>query len=77
MTEIGDQLRKLAEEADSWPNLSSYACVVTANTALRSFTEFFAKDDDMAREQAVSMLGGLTFKTPGEQERGAALWCQP
>jgi hypothetical protein len=52
---IGDQLRKLAEEADSWKNLSAYATVVTETTALRAFCEHI-DDEDLAREQAVRLL---------------------
>ena len=55
MSEIGDQLRKLAEEADSWPNLAAYAAVVTKTTALRAFCERVA-DEDEARMQAVHLL---------------------
>ncbi len=62
MTKIGDQLRKLAEEADSWPDLGAYACVVTPDTALRTFTEFFGSEPDKAREQAVGLLDNLTFE---------------
>jgi hypothetical protein len=55
MTKIGDQLRKLAEEADSWPDLTAYACVVTKETALRSFTEFIEREQD-ARRAALMLL---------------------
>jgi hypothetical protein len=75
LSQIGDQLRQLAEEADSWPDLSSYACVVTKDTALRAWTEFLESKPEMAREQALSMLNGLAFRTKREQERGAAAWC--
>jgi hypothetical protein len=55
MSEIGDQLRQLAEEADSWPDLVAYAAVVTKTTALRAFAEY-TEDEDEARMQAVRLL---------------------
>ena len=54
MSALGDQLRKLAQEADNWPNLTAYAAVVTASTALRAFAEF--GDEDEARIQAARLL---------------------
>lgn len=64
MTKIGDQLRKLAEEADSWADLGAYACVATPDTALRTFTEFWLDEPDRARAQAVRLLEGLVFPDP-------------
>jgi hypothetical protein len=55
MSEIGDHLRKLAEEADSWPDLVAYAAVVTKTTALRAFAEH-TENEDEARMQAIHLL---------------------
>jgi hypothetical protein len=55
VSEVGDQLRLLAEEADAWPELKALAAVVTERTALRAFCEY-VEDEDTAREQAVRLL---------------------
>jgi hypothetical protein len=58
VTKIGDHLRNLAEEADSWPDLTGYAVVVTKTTALRAFCEYVENEDE-ARMQAARLLVNL------------------
>jgi hypothetical protein len=66
MSELGDQLRTLAEEADSWPNLVAYAAVVTKTTALRAFAEH--GDEDEGRVQAARLLMNVIHERAYEGE---------
>jgi hypothetical protein len=74
MSDLGDQLRRAAEEADSWKGATAIAVVVTPTTMLRAFCEHVA-DEDEARAHAARLLANLVNATAHSvQESHAALF---